>query len=122
MSLRVSGSVRARWATGCARPVSIEVNEQGSAPANARNSCDCAARTPSYGWNEIYSNERRASAGVGIGTVTRYQWVAARKAEGFPINKACEFAGVSRQAFYDWRARTAAGPTPVELAEVEWSR
>jgi Transposase and inactivated derivatives len=32
---------------------------------------------------------------------------------------ACTAAGVSRQAFHDWRARTAAGPTAVELAEAE---
>jgi transposase InsO family protein len=32
---------------------------------------------------------------------------------------ACEVAQVSRQAFHDWRARTAAGPTARELAEVE---
>lgn len=51
--------------------------------------------------------------------MTRYRWVAARKAEGFPITKACEIAGVSRQAFHDWRARQAAGPSPAELAEVE---
>ena len=30
---------------------------------------------------------------------------------------ACTAAGVSRQAFYDWVARQAAGPTPAELAE-----
>jgi putative transposase len=51
--------------------------------------------------------------------VTRYRWVAARKAEGFPITMACAVADVSRQAFHDWRARTAAGPTARELAEAE---
>jgi transposase InsO family protein len=51
--------------------------------------------------------------------VTRYWWVAARKAEGFPITMACVVAGVSRQAFHDWRRRLAAGPTAEELAEVE---
>ena len=49
----------------------------------------------------------------------RYRWVAARKAEGFPITMACDVAAVSRQAFHDWRARTAAGPTAAELAETE---
>jgi hypothetical protein len=43
--------------------------------------------------------------------VTRDKWVAARKAEGFPITMACEVADVSRQAFHDWRHREAAGPT-----------
>ena len=51
--------------------------------------------------------------------MTRYRWVTARKAEGFPITMACEVADVSRQAFHDWRARTAAGPTAAELAETE---
>ena len=32
---------------------------------------------------------------------------------------ACAVADVSRQAFHDWRARMAAGPTVVELAEAE---
>jgi putative transposase len=51
--------------------------------------------------------------------VTRYRWVAARKAEGFPITMACTVAEVSRQAFHDWRQRTAAGPTAAEVAETE---
>lgn len=51
--------------------------------------------------------------------MTRYRWVAARKAEGFPITMAAKVAKVSRQAYYDWRARQAAGPTDAELAEVE---
>jgi putative transposase len=51
--------------------------------------------------------------------VTWYRWVAARKAEGFPITMACAVADVSRQAFHDWRARTTAGPTAEELAEAE---
>ena len=51
--------------------------------------------------------------------MTRYVWVAARKAEGFPTTMACEVAEVSRQAFYDWTAREAAGPTPRQLADGE---
>lgn len=51
--------------------------------------------------------------------MARYMWVAARKAEGFPITMAARVAKVSRQAFYEWRARRAAGPTAAELAEVE---
>ena len=35
--------------------------------------------------------------------MTRYKWIAARKAEGFPVKAACEIAEVSRQAFNDWR-------------------
>src|SRR5437867_7360167 len=32
---------------------------------------------------------------------------------------ACTVADVSRQAFHDWRTRTAAGPSASELAEAE---
>lgn len=49
--------------------------------------------------------------------MTRYMWIAARKAEGFPITMACKVAEVSRQAFNDWRCKRAAGPTEAELAE-----
>jgi putative transposase len=49
--------------------------------------------------------------------VTRYSWVAARKAEGFPITAACRVAEVSTTAFDDWRRREAAGPTAAECAE-----
>lgn len=51
--------------------------------------------------------------------MTRYRWISARKAEGFPITMACTAAEVSRQAFHDWQARTAAGPTPAERDEAE---
>ena len=43
--------------------------------------------------------------------MTRYRWVTARKAEGFPTTLCCDVAGVSRQAFYGWRAAHGAGPT-----------
>jgi len=49
--------------------------------------------------------------------VTRYGWVADRKAEGFPITMACRVAEVSRQAFYDWRLRAKSGPTEADHAE-----
>jgi putative transposase len=49
--------------------------------------------------------------------VTRCVWVAAREAEDFPISKACEVAGVSRQTFYDWKKRTTEGPGPTEVEE-----
>jgi hypothetical protein len=49
--------------------------------------------------------------------VTRYRWVAARKAEGFPITGAAKVAEVSRQSFHDWQAAEAAGPNEAELAE-----
>ena len=49
--------------------------------------------------------------------MTRYGWVADRKAEGFPITMACRVADVSRQAFYDWRLRAKSGPTEADHAE-----
>ena len=51
--------------------------------------------------------------------MTRYRWVAARKAEGFPTTAACDVVGAGRQAFYDWAVRQKAGPCPAELAEAE---
>ena len=49
--------------------------------------------------------------------MTRYRWVAARKAEGFPTKLCCRVARVSRQAFYGWRSAHAAGPADRERAE-----
>ena len=49
--------------------------------------------------------------------MTRYEWVTDRKAEGFPINMACDVAEVSRQTFYDWQTRVADGPTDTEQSE-----
>lgn len=49
--------------------------------------------------------------------MTRYRWVAARKAEGFPITAACAAAGVSRQAFYDWKQRRVGPPSPRAAAD-----
>lgn len=49
--------------------------------------------------------------------MTRYKWVAARKADGFPITMACQAAKVSRQAFHEWRAQVAAGPSDADWAE-----
>jgi putative transposase len=51
--------------------------------------------------------------------VTRYRWVLARKAEGFPVTMACAVAEVSRQAFYDWRFRATSGPSETEQADTE---
>jgi putative transposase len=51
--------------------------------------------------------------------VTRYRWVAARKAEGFPTTMACRVATVSRQSFHDWRVRQATGPSAAERDEAD---
>ena len=53
--------------------------------------------------------------------MTRYRWVAARKAEGFPTTMACRAAQVTRQGFYDWCRRSAA-PSGAEAAEAELIR
>lgn len=50
--------------------------------------------------------------------MTRYRWVAARKAEGFPITAACRVAEVSTTAFHDWRQRDVAGPSETEWEDV----
>ena len=46
----------------------------------------------------------------------RYRCVAAQKAAGFPVRAACDAAGVSTTAFYEWAAKPP-GPTPGELDE-----
>ena len=51
--------------------------------------------------------------------MTRYRWVASRKAEGFPTAVSCRIAGVGRQAFYDWSDRQARGSSLKELATAE---
>ncbi len=51
--------------------------------------------------------------------MTRYRWVAARKAEGFPITMAATVAEVSRQAFHDWQQKIAGGATAAEQAEAD---
>lgn len=51
--------------------------------------------------------------------MTRYRCVDDQKAAGFPVTAACDAAGVSTSAFYDWHKREAAGPTEREIAEAE---
>jgi putative transposase len=48
--------------------------------------------------------------------VSRYRHVSAMKAEGFPIEAACEAAEVSTSAYYEWLDRSA-GPTDAEWDE-----
>lgn len=47
--------------------------------------------------------------------MTRYLWVAARKAEGFPITAACEAAGICTSTFYEWAATEAHG-----VSQADW--
>ena len=49
--------------------------------------------------------------------MTRYRWISARKAEGFPIRLCCRVAAVPPSSYYDWRETHGAGPTSHELDE-----
>lgn len=49
--------------------------------------------------------------------MTRCWWVDSRKAEGFPVTVACQVAGISTTTFYDWVARSSAGPSDHDLGE-----
>jgi putative transposase len=53
--------------------------------------------------------------------VSRYRCVDDQKAAGFPVQAACEPAGVSTSAYYEWRQRAAAGPTARQRQEQELS-
>jgi len=48
--------------------------------------------------------------------MSRHRFVSTMKAEGFPVDAACEAAEVSTSACYEWLQR-AAGPTAAELCE-----
>ena len=48
--------------------------------------------------------------------MSRYRHVSAMKAEGFPIQAACEAAEISTSAYYEWLHRST-GPTDWELDE-----
>ena len=49
--------------------------------------------------------------------MSRYRFVSTVKAEGFPVDAACEVAEVSTSAYYEWAAKAAAGPTDAEWDE-----
>ena len=51
--------------------------------------------------------------------MSRYRFVSAMKAEGFPVEVACAAAEVSTSAYYDWLARSA-GPTDAEWTRRTW--
>lgn len=51
--------------------------------------------------------------------MNRYEWIAAQKADSYPVTVACEVAGVSRQAFYDWNAHRDDEPCDAALAEAQ---
>jgi hypothetical protein len=39
--------------------------------------------------------------GEEVRTVTRYRWIDARKAEGFPVRLSCRVAEVAPSSYYD---------------------
>ena len=49
--------------------------------------------------------------------MTKYRWISARKAEGFPIRLCCRVAEVPPSSYYDWRETHGSGPTAFELDE-----
>ncbi|MGH9300235.1 MAG: IS3 family transposase [Acidimicrobiales bacterium] len=49
--------------------------------------------------------------------MSRYRWIDSQRAEHFPVAAACRVAGVSRQAYYEWKEREAAGPSEAEWDE-----
>ena len=49
--------------------------------------------------------------------MTKYRWIAARKAEGFPIRLCCRVTEVPPSSYYDWFHVHGAGPTLAELDE-----
>jgi transposase-like protein len=54
--------------------------------------------------------------GEGVGPVSRYRWIDARKAEHFPVAVAAGVAGVCVSSYYDWLSRSA-GPTEADWDE-----
>ena len=46
-----------------------------------------------------------------------YRFVDQQKAEGFPVERICDIAGVSRSAYYDWKRHRDGIPTIGELTE-----
>ena len=49
--------------------------------------------------------------------MTRYRFVDSQKADGFPVAAACQAAGVSTSAYYDWRRAQESEPSPCQQAE-----
>ena len=49
--------------------------------------------------------------------MTKYRWIAARKAEGFPVRLCCRVLEVAPSSYYDWLNVHAGGATSRELDE-----
>jgi putative transposase len=49
--------------------------------------------------------------------VTKYRWITARKAEGFPVRLCCRVLQMAPSSYYDWLGVYGAGATSRELDE-----
>ena len=49
--------------------------------------------------------------------MSRYRWVDSQRAEQFPVAAACRVAGVSRQAYYEWKEKERSGPSAASFDE-----
>lgn len=49
--------------------------------------------------------------------MSRYRHVSTMKAEGFAVTAACQAAGVSTSAYYEWTSKEVDGPTDAEIQE-----
>ncbi len=49
--------------------------------------------------------------------MTRYRWITARKAEGFPVRLCCRVVKTAPSSYYEWHSVHGAGPTARELDE-----
>ena len=49
--------------------------------------------------------------------VTKYRWITARKAEGFPVRRCCRVLEMAPSSYYDWLQAHGAGATSRELGE-----
>ena len=49
--------------------------------------------------------------------MTKYRWIAARKAEGFPVRLCCRALEMAPSSYYDWLDVHGAGATDAELDE-----
>ena len=47
--------------------------------------------------------------------MTKYRWIAARKAEGFPVRLCCRVVEIASSSYYDWWHVHGAGARSREL-------
>ena len=55
--------------------------------------------------------------GEGVRPVTKYRWITARKAEGFPVRLCCRALQMAPSSYYDWfQVHGAGGLLPATVA------